>query len=691
MQGRKLLIAIALLLAVCFCEITPVRAASDDSILLKKSQLLVSKGKKAEERGEIEEAVASYEEAYNLYPKNILPLLLWGKALCRIGMYQRARELLEKIPLEKLPDAGQSEVHLLMGRIALAIDSIEAAAAHLSKAVKASKDNYAARLRLAMVNQMLGMNSRAEELMSVYESFAGFPQKELVIAFFLDLQLGNLGRSFSTSGELVKYMTPGNYVDEEEPFLSPLWKVQPITFLTLMPLSLGVFFAVLYFLVLFGGLVFIASRLSPPTAVWHDLAFVVLSTGFMVGAQAFCRSDLFLAAMSDHFSANDSTWIVPRLIISGHLIAIGLYAIFPVFRFLPEEQRPKRFEYYGIWFFCWFFMIFVLVFQSRIDFGVRMGVMCVSACLAFIASFFMPLGKYILYKISNMLGMGSFAEVSRKDLKSSSEISFTDAKILESKAVRLLEADDWQEVILIARKVQANLDKKTFPTLWKAMIFALIAREDYIEAQKSLAEFLRAFANTSLQQSGELLDAYLKVCRGDFAGALKIIRNFPEDKIKAFTQDETALSLLIIGKCDLFYKENVQAHIDLNKAFTYAKMPLIKAESLVEIIELDFNMRSLESINKWKSKIQEIKGGDKCASLKNTINSIVAMANGQSEDALKFAEAACKSGVRNGRAYSWYGHLLCLSGKFSEAEELLEKMTPDSAEATRLMTEITGS
>jgi tetratricopeptide (TPR) repeat protein len=314
-----------------------------------------------------------------------------------------------------------------------------------------------------------------------------------------------------------------------------------------------------------------------------------------------------------------------------------------------------------------------------------------SAVLAFLTSFFMPLGRFILFKIGELFGISSFADVDRKQLGKSSSISFTEAKILETKAWKLLESEDWDEVVLTARKVQSNLDKQTFPKLWKTMILALIAREDYIEAQKALGEFLQVFTNNALKESGQLLEAYLKSCLGDYPSALKIIRSFSEDRVKSFAADETALSLLILGRCDLAYKDNVQAHIDLNKSFAIAQLSFLKAEALVEIIELDFKMNSKEMIGKLKAKIVDINGGKKSQSLVKTIQSIVAMSEGNKPKALELALAACEIAVRNSRACAWYGHLLCLEGRQNEAEQLLDKMTPESVDATRLMTEVTSS
>jgi tetratricopeptide (TPR) repeat protein len=666
--------------------------AEDDKLLFEKSRLLAQKGQKAEERGDIEEAVSCYEDAYNAYPKNILPILLWGKALYRVGMYSRAEEVLGKIPIEKLPDKGKAEVFLLQGRIAIASNKLEDAAAAFSRAVKAAKGTHKAVIRLAMVNQVLGMTSRADELLNEYESFAELPMKEQVMALLLDLQLGNLGRAFSTCGELPRFMKDANYPEERAPSMIGLWKVQPLCFIGIMPVALGVFFSAVYFVLLFSALMFLASRLSPATAFWHDLAFVLLGSGLMLATQNFGLKGLLQAAMLDQFSAYDSVWIVPRLAISGHFVALGLFLIFPAFHFLPPEQRPRRFEYYGIWFFCWFFMIFVLAFQSRMEsFGLRVGLMAGGLILAFITSFFMPLGRFILYKLTSILGISGFAEVDRKDLKSGSGVSFTDAKILEAKVSKLMAEGDFDEVIMTARKVLNSHDKKTFPQLWKTMILAFIIREDFIEAQKAIAEFNEVMLNTGLKESGQLLEAYLRCCRGDYAGALKIIRSFPDDRVKSFAPDEDALSLLILGRCGIFYKENVQAHIDLNKSFSCARLPIIKAESLVELIELDFNMRSKDAIAKWVQRADEFKGGKKSQALKTTVRSIAAMAQGDSESALSLALEACKLFPRNGRAFAWYGHLLCMSGKHSEAEELLTRMTPDSVDANRLMTEVTGS
>lgn len=689
---------------IIFCLLTLLFSpflygAEDETVLLKKSQLLVQKASKAEERGEIEDAVATYEEAIDICPRNILPLLKLGRLLAQVGMYEKAAERLNAIPLERLPAAGQSEVHLLIGQIAIAHGSVEEAAAALSKSVKAMEGNdipplevnNIARVRLAALNKVFGLSIRAEKLLHEYDLLQDLPPRELRLALLIDLQLGNLGSAYHACGLLGKFADPKLYEEGSRPALLWLSKITPLLFLTFLSLSLNGVLGIIYFSILFSGLVFTATRFSAPTATWHNVAFVVAAVLTMLGGQWHCSRDLFIAAMQDDFSANDSVWILPKLLISGHLVAVALYFVFPAFKILPEEQRPRRYELYGIWFFCWFFMVFVLVFQSRLGFTTRAVYMAISAVLAALTCVIMPLGRFVLFKVASTIGYTGLAGVNRQDLQNTDSISFTDAKILESKAWKLLEKDEFDEVIMTGRKVMRCLDRKTFPSFWKALILALICREDFVEAKRNVVEFIEVFKDSSVLESGQLYDALIRSRQGDFAGALKIIRSMPDNRVKSFSHDENALSLLILGRCGLAYKENVQAHIDLGKAINCAKMPLIKAEALVETTELDYNMKARDALSKWQLKISEISGGEKTSSCLKVVSSIIASFEGKKSEAMKLAMEACNSKVRNSRASAWLGHLLCCEGRSSEAEELLNKMTPESVDATRLMNEVTGS
>jgi len=303
----------------------------------------------------------------------------------------------------------------------------------------------------------------------------------------------------------------------------------------------------------------------------------------------------------------------------------------------------------------------------------------------------MPLGRFVLFKITNAFGFSSIAEVRRQDLSAGKGIGFTDAKILETRAWKLIESEDFEEVVLTSRRVLGSLDRKNFPQIWKALIFALLSREDFVEAQKCIADFLDTFKNTPSYEAGLLYEALLKSRKGDFAGALKIIRALPDDRVRSFSPDENAISLLILGRCSIAYKEYVQAHIDLTKAFNCARITLIKSDALVEVVELDFTMNSKDALAKWKLKAAEINGGKKSMANVQIILSIVAMFEGKSEEAVKLAASACAGKVSNSRACAWYGHLLCLANQHNDAEALLARMAPDSVDATRLMTEVTQS
>ena len=680
-------------MAVCLFFLfllSSVFGADDENSLLKRSQLLVQKGEKAEERGNIDDAVASYEEAYNLYPKNIMPLLSWGRALSRIGMHKRAAELLEKIPVDKLPSTGQSEVHLLLSRIALAGGNLERSAALVSKSLSVSSENMVARLRLAAMNRIFGFNERAEELLASDTDALLLPGSELALAVLLSFNEGRLLRAWQICGYIAHSEKSG---DKNAPgsFFSVLAGFQPFLYLLALPLSLNSFISCIYFVILFCCLALVAARTTTQTTFWHSLMFVAGGVVTLMVTQLVIRHDLFIAAMMSDFSPHDSVWILPHLLVAGHLLALALFAIFPAFTALPEGQRPLRYELYSIWFFCWFFMMFVLVFQSRIDFLPRMLYMALALVLTAVTSFFMPLGRFVYFKLATLAGFDNFTSGYKPDMRKNSNISFTDAKILETKAWKMLEKDEFGEILVLGRKILYSFDGRSFPTLWKAVILASIYREDFVEAQKYINEFLALFKSTFINASGQLLDALLKSKRGDFAGALKIIKFMSDNHVRAFLPDETALSLLVLGKCGLAYNENVQAHIDLAKAVNCARIPFIKAEALLEVAELDYTMKSKEALNKWKDRAPEIAGGETAQSYVKILLSISALFDNKKEEAIALAQAACIGKEKNSRAHCWLGRLFCIEGRYSEAEALLAQMTPDSNDAQKLMERVTSA
>ncbi|GAB1353950.1 hypothetical protein MASR1M12_26880 [Erysipelotrichia bacterium] len=686
---RKFLRILALCLFLAL--VISASGAEDGAILLKKSQLLVQKGVRAEERGEFEDAALFYEEALEVYPKNMMPLLRLGKLLARIGMYEKAAERLRAIPLEQLPKAGRSEIHSLFGQIALARGSLEEAGAAYRKAIEANSENVIALVRKIIIERLLGFSTSKENLdyFMGYDTFKGLPYKDIQLAFYLDMEMWNFARAYNTCEVIEQQMAAaaeggGSSADK-------LLNSAPVTFILSLPLCFQGVIGIIYYCMLFGALVFLATVLSGPTAIWHNFFYVFAASALLLAAQHLGYRDMIVATMQSDFSEFDSVWIIPKLLIAGHFVALALFVVFPAFRILPAEQRPLRYELFGIWFFCWFFMIFVLVFQSRLGFATRAAYMGASGFMALLTMLIMPLGRFVIFNVASAAGFSGVVSVDRKNIQKDGSISFTDAKILESQASKCLEKDAFEEVVLTGRKVLGNLDRKTFVALWRSMILAMICREDYVEAQRSINEYLETFKDTSQLESGQLLDAYLRCRKGDFATAVVIIRGFSEKRAKMFSNDETALCLLVLGCCGTAFKEYVQAHIDFGKALNCVKLPFLKAEILTELAELDFMMNAKEALTKWKAKVGELNGGEKTASLKKVILSIAALSEGARDESMRLAAEACKSKARNGRAFAWYGHLLCLEGRHSEAEELLSNMTPESYDAIRLMNETTGT
>jgi len=102
-------------------------------------------------------------------------------------------------------------------------------------------------------------------------------------------------------------------------------------------------------------------------------------------------------------------------------------------------------------------------------------------------------------------------------------------------------------------------------------------------------------------------------------------------------------------------------------------------------------MNRLDWAQKWVIQANALRGGKKTQSLLKIIESMMAQFQGKDDAALVAAVEACRIAPKNGKAWAWQGHLLCLKGKQSHAEILLqEKMTPGTLDAERLMKEITS-
>jgi len=687
-HGKRLLRFALVIFSLFFIASGLFAAESNEDLKKYKAQVLTEKALRAHNKGKIEEAVEAFEDAYEIYPSNVNPLLLLSETLCRVGLYSRANSFLAKIPINSLPLGGQAKVHMLFGKIALASGTPEIAAVSFKEVLKIQPTNSAAKIRLAMVAEWSGRHEQAVELMEQVKSFENVDFRDRVMAFLLDAANANFARAWENCGEMAEILANTPCSEDDLPFLSGLWQNQIPCFIANLPLGLAGVTGTVYLLLFLIALSFLASRLTPESPFMTDLGFIILATVHIMLFRWIGIQDFRISTLLDGFEALAPKWIVPRQLCGMHFVTLGLFIIFPIFRLLPQTFRPRRSELYGIWFFCFWFMVFVLVFQSKLTWEYRGPIMLSSFLLTGISAFMMPLGRYLFFLVAKPLGAGAIGSMAEKNL-SGGEIGFTDAKIQEAKALRLLENDDFDQVIVIGNKILKSLDKKAFPTLWISLIKAYLEKEDLYESNREIKEFLETFEGSSIKDKGLLLSAVYKVITADFAGALAIINEIAEERAKSFSNEETAISLLIIGQCNLAFDQAVQAHIELLKSLDFTKCPLMQAQALCELTQLELSMNRIEKAEKWVRQAMTLKGGNKTQCLVKTTQSMFLQAQKHMEQAHRMSDLACSLYPKCGKALAWKGHLLCISGKSAEAEALLEKMTAGSAAAERLMAEIT--
>jgi tetratricopeptide (TPR) repeat protein len=685
MKKYWLLIIILISLVDCsFGETSKTNLEADNVY-----QLLLQKGLKAEKNGNLDDAVASYEEAYE-HSNNVLPLLNIAILYSNNNNPDLAEKSLNRIPIDKLPDMGKAEVLYIKGKVHIAKKEFELAANDFLKALGLNKNKNSARVKLAMINLLIGMSSRAEELLGnkddTFSEENGYSFEDLRMCLAIDMYSANFGRAYSTCEIIGKKNIDFN---PHASFFELLTNQPFFMFVSFIPLFLGRTLSVFYFILLFTALGFVASALGKKTSFWHILLFVIAGVGLLIFSQIYCISDVYKALLSGDGYIYDGIWITPKMIIASHLIALALFLIFPCFRFLKENMRPASYELLGLWLFCFFFGIFVLTFQSNMEVMPRFVFIMIGLFCSLISGLIMPFGKLMLYKFAQTVGISFGGKIDKTDLNDGN-LSFTDIKILETKMRKFINDGEISSAISLGKKVLNSENQKNFPSFWQAMIFAQICSEEYELAARNINEYYQVFQGTNSYEIGQVWEALLKTEKGDFATAYKIVNSISADRAKSMSADEVAISLLVLARCCLNVKDNVQAHINFNKALNCTKSLLIKLIVLTDIAELDCKMNAKQAMQKWKAMVDTLKGSGKCTSYINTVNSMVAFCEGKKEEAFKIASECLKDKYRNGKAVGWYGHLLCLEGKPNEAEELLSRMTAGSFTAECLMTEVTS-
>ena len=685
MKKYWLIIIILISLVDCSFAQTSKSKLESDNVY----QLLLQKALKAEKNGNLDEAVASYEEAYE-HSNNVLPLLNIAILYSNNNNPYLAEKSLNRIPIDKLPDMGKAEVLYIKGKVHIAKKEFELAANDFLQALGLNKNKNSARVKLALINLLMGMSSRAEELLgNKDDSFSednGYSFEDLRMCLAIDMHNANFGRAYSTCEIIGKKNIDNN---PESSFLELLTSQPFFMFISFLPLFLGRLLSIFYFILLFTALGFIASALGKKTTFWHIFIFVIAGVGLLLFSQIYCIKDVYKALLSGDGYIYDGMWIMPKMVIASHLIALALFLIFPCFRFLKENMRPASYELLGLWLFCFFFGIFVLTFQSNMEVMPRFVFIMIGLFCSLLSGLIMPFGKLMLYKFAQTVGISFGGKIEKTDL-SEGNLSYTDVKILETKMWKFINDGEITSAISLGKKVLNSENQSNYPFFWQAMIFAQICNEEYELAAKNINEYYQVFQGTSSYEIGQVWEAFLKTEKGDFATAYKIVNSISADRAKSMNADEVAVSLLVLARCCLNVKDNVQAHINFNKALNCSKSQFIKLVVLTDIADLDCKMNAKQAMQKWKTMVGTMKGGGKSSSYINTIVSMVAFSEGKNEEAFKLASECLKDKHHNGKAIGWYGHLLCLEGKPNEAEELLSRMTAGSYTADCLMTEVTS-
>jgi tetratricopeptide (TPR) repeat protein len=676
----SLIIGLLLISNTLFADLSVINA--------KKALLYIDNGLKAEAVGNADEALTLYEQAAELTPGDPVPTLYIAKLFTKVGMYTQAQRRLTEIPKNSLTNSQKSEIHFLNTILSISKGSLEEAAVAARDALKLDPQNTDINIVYASLNYLLGFPSKSFEILGNQPKFSTkTSSRALLLSFWLDMHLGEVQRAYNTAGLLARLVKRSKHDDKT--FVSRFIQVPFLYFMAFIPVCINPLLGAIYFFILFSILGLLIYTLAVNKSIKSIFIFATIGTALMLGIQQASFNLSLTQIMKPGFSIYDNTWIIPRLLIASHFITLALLVLLPLFKYLPQKQRPLSKELYGVWFFCFFFMIFICSFQGRLDSFTRFGLMTLGAFFSLIASVTIPMGRYVIFSLTSFMGLSKVSEILSADSSNETPISFTEAKIFQANAHKLIIEEKFLDLIIQSKKLLHHHSFTALPTLWQQMILAMIFTEDYDSASSNINTYLEAFADTTHYEKGLLYQAYLKSNKGDFADALKIIKSLPNARVKSFSNDETAICLLVLGRCGCHYKELVQAHIDLTKAMTYAKIPLLKAEALLEITALDYKMNAKVAIQKWAKQAHELKGNSYTQAYCKTILSMAHAFEKEDEKALTAIKEAIALIDKNSNIYGWYGHLLLQTGKTSEAEAILAHMTSGSFASDQLIAEIT--
>lgn len=663
--------------------------ATSNLSLQQKHEAMYNQSLEAEQEENYAEAISNYCEILSEDSDNYEILLRAAKIYLKLGNHTLASNRLSEINMNKITDIQKYEALLIKSQVEISKNHISEAVVLIKKASDIKPNDSIAQIDYSALNYLNNLKKSSESILNKQKPLKNnLPIRSYLTYYLLNMKFGEISDAYKSLAHIAKAIEKNK--DDDNSFFNYFMKHQLLLFIAFLPISLNLGFSIFYFIFISSALGFLVVYLTKGPK-WHIAVFSAIFTLLAVSSQIICFDRLLLSSLQLNFSISYDYWIIPRLLIAAHILTLISFIFLPLFKLLPESAKPHDTELYAVWFYALFFMIFVCAFQSRISSANRATLMIIGIFFSIICSFFVPMGRFILYQLMNSLGISGIKEaLARTDAKTN-EVDFSVAKKIQKESDTYIKDERITELIAASKKVYIYHNQETLPALWLNYILALILNENYDEANKEIEKYLTTFSETAQYDKGALLKAYCKCRKGDFPGALSIIQSLKDDQVKDFTKNEKAICLLVLGCCGRFQKEYVQSHIDLGKALNLADYPWLQAEALFESASLDYLMRSKNALQKWNDMALNLKGGNITMTLSKTVQSINSSFNDKNEDAIKLSQEAIDIGLSNSHAMYWHGHLTIKNNKYTAAEEIASKMPLGSYYKDKLIDEITDN
>ncbi|MBF0408829.1 MAG: tetratricopeptide repeat protein [Candidatus Riflebacteria bacterium] len=686
-RADSLFIKITVCIAILFFS-PEIKASAQakSEFARRKAEILIEKGLAARKSGKLELAVQAFQEASEVFPSNFSSLVQLAETYRQVGMHPQAYSVLQGIPISSLPPVGQSSVYLMSFEIQMAISTPESAAKALLEAVKVYPLNQSAVIRLEYLQRCFNLNLKKIDTDLAIYNLEILSLKDTFLGMLLELEKLNLLRSmdyaYSLSEKLEHSISVAEQSSEKQSsiFNFPLC-------LLIMYFPLAVSNGMMLAWLIFGSilLVLYLRRYVNKGTFAADVFFIAGSSLLMYSVKEFSVRNFCLAILQTDYYFADPIWITPLVLLSSNIIFIALFILVPLIQFLPPVLRTQRREIYSLWFFSTFLCLLISVFQSRMGIYSWLGWNFAAFFICIVSSCFVPIGRYFAFFLGSFFGRS--IEIDEPGVEDRTGLG--DAWMLEARAGKALEKEDFNRSIEIAKAVFVFQPKYNLPNLWRTYIRTLLEMENFSEAEREIKEYLIAFHHPPFQEEGQVLWALYKSLTGDHESAYTIVESISPAVANYFSPENRAVLMLVIARFFIFSRNPIQANIELRKANDFSTMSLNKIIIITELCSLECSLERPEKIAETGKMGNLIAGGPKTESYCKMIDSMVFELQGKREDALLAAENAVKLCATNSRAKYWLGFLFIRAGQKNKAEDLLETIPNESEESRKLLQDLT--